>query len=118
MFVHRFVFACLKLTANVGIFEVPKFEGNFVRKVVWWGVGIDREATADPPPMAKDDKLEAGGMVLGKEGRYWLGGRYWTGGWRNTGVSPLRFAPVEMTWFIAAPVADEFGAVQTGLVSL
>ncbi len=34
MFVHRFIVACLKLIANVRIFEVPRFEGEFGSKVV------------------------------------------------------------------------------------
>jgi len=67
MSVHRFVFACLKLIANVGIFEVLWFEGKYGGKVVWWvgdsGVElVDHEAKADPPPAAKNDKF---GVVLG-----------------------------------------------------
>lgn len=65
MFVHRFVFACLKLIANGGIFEVLRFEGKYGGKVVW-RVGdcgaepVDHEAKAGPPPAAKDDKFGVG----------------------------------------------------------
>jgi hypothetical protein len=34
MVMHRFVFACLKLIANVRVFEVLRFEGYFAGKVV------------------------------------------------------------------------------------